>query len=91
MMNSLVVKFSPEELLELQAILMDEDEAAALKFLQDCVGPKPSAYYAAPTPTASPPAAWAERKAPSSKSKRSTKSTPRWPKSRCWCKSTLLV
>ena len=48
MMNRLVVTFSAEELLELQGILLDEDETAALKFLQDCVGPKLPAKGTAP-------------------------------------------
>ena len=47
-MNSLVVTFAPAELLELQAILLDEDEPAALKFLQDCVGSKLPAKGTAP-------------------------------------------
>ena len=39
-MNNIAITFNQEDLLELQAILLDRDEAAALQFLQDCVAPK---------------------------------------------------
>ncbi len=39
-MGNLVVILNEEELLELQAVLMDRDEAGALEFLQARIAPK---------------------------------------------------
>ena len=39
-MNKLVVTLLADDLVELQAILIDSDEAAALEFLKTCVAPK---------------------------------------------------
>jgi len=39
-MNRLVVTLDEEDLLELQAILMDRDEAGALQFLEARVAPR---------------------------------------------------
>jgi len=39
-MNNLVITLSQEDLLELQAVLMDKDEVGALQFLKDRIASK---------------------------------------------------
>ena len=39
-MSKVVITFEEEDLLELQAVLLDADKAAALEFLKDRVVPK---------------------------------------------------
>lgn len=46
-MDKVAISLEPGEVQELQRILLDEDAAAALEYLRDCVAPKVAVYTGA--------------------------------------------
>lgn len=43
-MNKVAITLEPSEVQDLQRILLDEDKAAALGYLRDCIGQKVAVY-----------------------------------------------